>query len=128
MCLHVTLGPKTGLTRSLRPTGHGIAQGYTKSPIQPRHLTGTHFIECVETKRPIAVVAQLKTRVLAARTLGLWTVISLKAWTFFLVFICCAIVYRCRPCVGQIFRPRSPTKCTNKVLISELELGMRPNP
>jgi hypothetical protein len=37
----------------------------------------------------------------------------------FLVFLCCVVL---RPCIGLIPRPRSPTKCPNRFISSEVRI------
>jgi hypothetical protein len=52
-----------------------------------------------------------KAYVLAAWVLGSWVRIPFEAWMFIFVFLCCALLWRQRHCVGVIRRPGSPTRC-----------------
>jgi hypothetical protein len=57
------------------------------------------------------VAARSRAWVSVAWILGSWVWIPLKAWMFVLIFLCCVVLCRQRPCVELITRPRSPTKC-----------------
>jgi hypothetical protein len=43
-------------------------------------------------------------------------------------FLCCVVLCRYRPCVRLIPRPRSPTKCPNRFISSEVKLLNRNRP
>jgi hypothetical protein len=61
-----------------------------------------------------------------ARTLGSRVRILFGAWMRVRVFLCCVFLSRYRPCVGLIPRPRSPTKCPNRFISSEVLNRNRP--
>lgn len=53
-----------------------------------------------------------------------WVRILLETWMFVLDSLCCAVLFRQKPCDGLITRPRSSTKCINRS--SNFPYGRRP--
>jgi len=71
----------------------------------------------------IRVAVRYKASVLAACMLGSWLRISLKAWMFALVLLCCDVLWRYRPCDRLIPSLGSPTECLTGFIILEVILS-----
>jgi hypothetical protein len=73
------------------------------------------YLHSVTLEMLVTVATWFGVWALISWTLGSWVWIPLKAWMFVLVFLCCAVLCRHRPCDWLITPPRSPAKYVNSL-------------